>query len=369
MSHSQDPALEHPELSAAELLREAGVVFDHGDPAAEYRAVREGAGIVDRNDLAQLRLTGRDPVRMIQGLITGDLAGAPEDRAVYGVMLTPKGRTIAELRALKRTSEGTTEVWLQLPREVLDATTAHLRRSVPPLYARSEDVSGERATIGVYGPRAAELLAQLFGHPASGLEEDAVAVREWQAYEVILIGTRYAGGEEGFDLLIHRTAAPELRQALLSAGGDWARPVGFKALEVLRIEGGVPRGGHELTEDSIPTEAFEAIGLMPRAISFDKGCYTGQEVIVRIAHRGHVNRHLRGLVLPEGSELPAVGTRLHHPETGRDVGWITSVAESPKMGAPVALAYVRRELEPGIEVPVGSPEGSLARVSELPFTR
>ncbi len=368
MSTSHDPALEHPELSADELLREAGVVFDHGDSAAEYDAVRQGAGVVDRDDVAHLVLTGRDPVRMIQGLITGDLSNAPEDRAVYGVMLTPKGRTIAELRAHKRTADGATEVWLQLPREVLEGATSHLRRSVPPLYARWKDVSEDRGMIGVYGPRAAELLTSVLGESVSPLEEDHIAASEWQGIELLLIGTRYGGGEEGFDLLVERSSMATLREALLGAGDGWVRRVGFEALEVLRIEAGVPRGGHELTEASIPTEAFEAIGLMPRAISFDKGCYTGQEVIVRIAHRGHVNRHLRGLVLRADDPSPEAETRLHHPETGRDVGWITSVANSPRLGSPVALAYVRRELEPGMEVRVGAPEGPVARVSDLPFT-
>lgn len=368
MTGPQDPALENPELSADELLREAGVVFGYGDPAAEYGAVRQGAGIVDRDDVAHLHLTGRDPVRMVQGLITADLANAPEDRAVYGVMLTPKGRTIAELRATKRSVEGGTEVALILPREGLGAATAHLRRSVPPLYARWKDVSEERAMIGVYGPRSAELLTAALGQSISPLEEDQIASVEWEGAELCLVGTRYAGGEQGFDVLLERSSAPTLRDALLNAGGDWARRVGFETLEVLRIEAGIPRGGHELTEASIPTEAFEPIGQMPRAISFDKGCYTGQEVIVRIAHRGHVNRHLRGIVLPSGSTLPATETRLHHPETGRDVGWITSVAESPRVGSPIALAYVRRELEPGMEVRVGAPEGLAARVSDLPFS-
>jgi folate-binding protein YgfZ len=142
--------------------------------------------------------------------------------------------------------------------------------------------------------------------------------------------------------------------------------VGFGALETLRIEEGRPRYGRELTEETIPTEAFESTGLMSRAISFHKGCYTGQEVIVRIAHRGHVNRNLRGLLLGE-APAPAASAPLFHPETGKEIGWVTSSAHSPRAGQTVALAFVRRELGPGDRVRVGAADGAEATVSSLPF--
>jgi glycine cleavage system aminomethyltransferase T len=107
---------------------------------------------------------------------------------------------------------------------------------------------------------------------------------------------------------------------------------------------------------------------MERAVSFGKGCYTGQEVIVRIAHRGHVNKHLRGLLLGD-APAPAPGTRLINPATGKDAGWLTSVAFSPMLGQTVALGYVRRDVEPGMAVRVGDAEGAEARVVRLPFER
>ncbi|HEX7241219.1 MAG TPA: hypothetical protein VF263_13175, partial [Longimicrobiaceae bacterium] len=93
-----------------------------GDAAAEYRAVREGAGVADRADRALVRLWGKDPVRMVQGLISNDLAKAPPGRGVYAAMLTPKGRMIAELRAFRRELPEGTEVLLDLPREALEGT-------------------------------------------------------------------------------------------------------------------------------------------------------------------------------------------------------------------------------------------------------
>lgn len=339
------------------------------DAAGEYRAIREAVGVVERSDLAHIVLHGRDPVRMVQGLITNDLAAAADDRVVYAAMLTSKGRTIAPIRAgVMGGAGGQTEVWIDVQRDVLAAATDHLRRSIPPLYAKWKDVSDQRGTVGVYGPRARELLALVLGDGPYPPAEDTRTRMHFGDRPVLVVGTRYAGGEEGFDLTVDTEILPELRDSLLASapalGGGQA---GLATLETLRIEAGRPRGGYELTEEVIPTEAFESIGMMDRAISFGKGCYTGQEVIVRIAHRGHVNRLLRGLVLPVGGAIPARGSRIFSPESGKDVGWITSTTFSPRMGRLVALGYVRRQIEPGDGVRIGSPEGVNASVTALPF--
>ncbi len=357
------------------LLEERGAVFQevagrevvrrYGDVAAEYRAVRRGAGVAVREDRARVRLWGKDPVRMVQGLVTNDLAGAPEGRAVYAAMLTPKGRTVAELRALRLQRPGGTEVLLDVPREALAGTTDHLRKFVPPMFAKWGDASDEVGCVGVYGPGARDAVERALGAEIPALEEDAFREVEAEGEPVVVLGTRDVGGEEGFDLLAPMDLLPRLWTALTGAG---AVPVGHAALETLRVEAGRPRYGAELTEEVIPTEAFEATGLIPRAISFTKGCYTGQEVIIRIAHRGHVNRHLRGLRLGD-SPAPPCGTPLHHPETGRTVGITGTAAASPLLAETIALAFVRRELEPGATVRVGATDGPAALVTALPFER
>ncbi|HEU0014872.1 MAG TPA: aminomethyltransferase family protein [Longimicrobium sp.] len=341
------------------------VARHYGDGMAEYRAVREGAGIAARDDRARIRLWGRDPVRMVQGLITNDLAKAPAGRAVYAAMLTAKGRMIADLRTVRRETAEGPEVLLDLPREGLEATREHLKKFVPPMFARWAEATDALAELGVYGPRAAEVLGRALGAPPPALDEDDVAEPEFAGTRLVVIGTREAGGEPGFDVLVPAEQAEALWTALLDAGGDaGARPVGFGALETLRIEAGRPRYGVDMTEETIPTEAYESAGLLSRAISFTKGCYTGQEVIVRIAHRGHVNRHLRGLLLGD-APTPAPRTPLLHVETGKEVGWTTSAAESPLLGQTIALGYVRREVEPGSRVRVGA--GAEAEVAQLPF--
>ncbi|HYJ80890.1 MAG TPA: glycine cleavage T C-terminal barrel domain-containing protein [Longimicrobiaceae bacterium] len=365
-TRSGSPSLEPLHDAAGAVWAEVGgrrVVRHYGDSLAEYRAVRESAGVAERCDRARIRLWGKDPVRMVQGLITNDLAGAPAGQGVYAALLTPKGRTIADLRAFRRDLPTGVEVLLDLSRDALEGTREHLKKFVPPMFARWADASDELAALGVYGPRAAELVGQVLGADVGGMAEDANREALFDEVPVLVAATRYVGLEEGFDLFVPADAASALWKALVDAG---ARPVGQGALETLRIEAGRPRYGAELTEEVIPTEAFEETGLLGRAISFTKGCYTGQEVIIRIAHRGHVNRHLRGLLLGD-APAAAPGTPLFNPASGRESGRLTSVAWSPRLAQTVALGYVRREVEPGGTVRLGSAEGTEARVVRLPF--
>ena len=354
------------------LLEEAGAAFGEvaghpvarhfTDGAAEYGAVRDSAGVAVREDRARFRLWGKDPARMMHGLITNDLLKAEPGRGVYAAMLTARGRMIADVRVFRR-ADG--EVLVSIAREALEGTREHLKKMVPPLFARWADATDAVAEIGVYGPRAREVVSGVLGTEIPALAEDAFVEPEYAGARLLVAATREAGGEEGFDVFVPADRAADLWTALRAAD---VRAVGFGVLETLRIEAGRPRYGRELTEETIPTEAYESSGLMGRAISFHKGCYTGQEVIVRIAHRGHVNRHLRGLLLGD-APAPAARAAIVNPETGKEVGWTTSAAFSPRLGQTVAMGYVRRELQPGAEVRIGAADGPAARVVGLPFER
>jgi folate-binding protein YgfZ len=313
----------------------------------EYDAAHGSAILVDRSDRAVLRVYGRDPVKMIQGLITNDLAGAAPERAVYAAVLTPKGRMVADVRALRRGAD----VWLEVAAGARESLAAHLRKFVPPLFARFEHIA-DVAVLGIYGPDSARISADAFGSAAHSLAEDELAVYEWHEGEVVAIGTAV-----GADLIVRAPDAQSLRAALTAAG---ATPAATDTLETLRIEAGEPRWGAELDENVIPLEA----GLRERAISQTKGCYTGQEVIVRILHRGHVNWQLRGVLLGD-SAIPAKGDTLARAEDGKAVARITSACHSPRLGQTIALAYVRREIEPGSLLQLGS--AARGTIVELPF--
>ena len=326
------------------------VARNYGDPAAEYDAARNAAVAAERNDRSIVRVHGRDPVKMIQGLISNDIANASPGRAVYAAVLTPKGKMVADVRVLRHGSD----LLLETDAAAADGLMQHLRKFVPPLFARFEDANAAWGELGVYGPNARAVVTRaldiaLPDEPA----EDDLRMGAVAGAPVIAIATSYFG-VRGFDLLVSATALEEAWHAVVAAG---ARPAGHATLDVLRIEAGSPRWGAELTDSTIPLEA----GLRERAISETKGCYTGQEVIIRILHRGHVNWVLRHILLGDAT-APAPATALVRAEDGRNVGRITSAAWSPHFAQAVALGYVRREVEPGTQLHLASADGPIVTV-------
>jgi tRNA-modifying protein YgfZ len=311
--------------------------------------------VIRRNDRSFLRVHGRDPVRMVQGLVSNDVAGAGTERAVYAAVLTPKGRMVADVRVLRNGDE----LLLETDTAAVAALAAHLRKFVPPLFARFEDATSAWTVVGVYGARAVETVQTAFGLNVSDsalrdASVDAVVHAEVEDTPVMVVATSHTQ-HPGFDIVVPASAAGEVEARLRGAG---ARSIGEAALETLRIEAGTPRWGTELDETTIPLEA----GLRARAISETKGCYTGQEVIIRILHRGHVNWLLRGVLLG-AAPPPARGAALVRDD-GKQVGRITSATRSPLHAQTIALAYVRREVEPGTTLLL---DGADAHVVALPF--
>jgi tRNA-modifying protein YgfZ len=188
--------------------------------------------------------------------------------------------------------------------------------------------------------------------------EDVVCDGVVDDVPVIVVTTSHVD-VPGYDVFCPASAVDEVWRRVTAAG---AVPAGHATLDVLRIEAGRPRWGAELVETTIPLEA----GLRDRAISESKGCYTGQEVIVRILHRGHVNWLLRGVLLGD-APAPAPDAELVGEADGKRLGRITSAAWSPKHGQTLALAFVRREVEPPASLRLGTPDGPPVTVVMLPF--
>src|SRR5262245_54639285 len=166
--------------------------------------------VIERTDRVFVRVYGRDPVKMVQGLITNDLTAASDQRAVYAGLLTPKGKLLAELRAYRRAGD----VLLETDHGALDNLLAHFRKFVPPLFARFE-VTNHPSLLGVYGPQSAALVAPLLD---GQLPEHVDEMRTGAGLSVIR--TTYAG-DVGFDLLIEGDSAPT-RARLTDAGAQFA---------------------------------------------------------------------------------------------------------------------------------------------------
>lgn len=305
-----------------------------------------------------LHATGRDPVKMVHDMLTADVQGRPPDRSTYGLFLTARGRVVADVRVIRDPAEGADDadaLWIETDAAALAALVEHLGKYVPPLFATFEDVTDAWVVVGVYGEGATEVasrvVAELGGPtalPADAPEEHTARFDGGFALRTLLTG------DDGWDFFVPAAEGRRVVDLLLEAGG---RPGDPEAVDALRIAAGRPRYGRELTGDVIPIEA----GLTGRAIDTEKGCYTGQEVIVRILHRGHVNRHLRRLEF--SGAAPEPGTELFEPGEEKARGVITSVAENDA-GA-IGLGYVRREVEPPAELHLGAQDGEPVVVTAL----
>ena len=267
----------------------------------QYRALREAAGLVNRSNRGRLRLTGPDRRDYLQGLLTNDIAALSAGSGCYACLLTAQGRMISDMYIVE-TGEA---IVMDLEAEVAARVGDHFEQFVFSEDVEVADVSATLAQIGVFGPLAAEVIGRVLGAPESvpaisltDLERlDVLASRTitWRGAAVTVV-RRDDLGERGFDLVVAAEHADTLARAVRDAG---AVDVDSAVAEVRRIEHGRPVFGKDMTEDTIPLEA----GIEDRAISLTKGCYVGQEIIIRVLHRGHgrVARRLVGLTLEPGS--------------------------------------------------------------------
>jgi folate-binding protein YgfZ len=335
----------------------------------EYRVLHEGAGLSDRSSLGRLLVSGTDRRRYLQGLLTNDIEALAPGTGCYAAYLTPQGRMIADMRVFE-TGDG---LLVNLDERVAATVQARWSQFVFSEDVEVTNISESTSEIGVYGPKAASVLAAALARGAASGEPspppDVLASMplygngRWSFGSVPLFVLRSDDvGVTGFDVVLSAEREAELRVLLREAG---AVAVGSPALEMSRIEAGRPLFHVDMDEDTIPLEA----GIEDRAISLTKGCYVGQEIIIRVLHRGHgrVARRLVGVALDSAAPVPARGDTLSAGE--RDIGSITSGVYSPSLERPIALGYVHRDfVEPGTSVTIQHEgTGYAAVVSRLPF--
>jgi folate-binding protein YgfZ len=309
--------------------------------SADYRAITEACGLLDRSERGKLALTGADAKSFLQGQVSNDVEGLTPGFGCYAAFLTPKGKMLGDLRVL----DAEHELLLDTERVSLQELFNMINRFKIGYDVELHKRTLQRGLLSLIGPAADEVL--------SGLQL-AAAEHSHAVLELAGVPARAIRTDVGIDLLFDAGALDAVRGALEDAG---AAPVSEAVAECLRIEHGRPRYGVDLDDTVIPQEA----GLNARAVSFTKGCYVGQETVARLYYRGKPNRHLRGLRCEALVHADApVGF------DGREVGRVSSVADSPTFG-PIALALARREAPPGSIVSVG-PDGVSASVVELPFT-
>jgi folate-binding protein YgfZ len=308
----------------------------------QYRALHEGAGLLHRHERGRISLSGADRRAYLHGLLTNDILALQTGDWCYAALLTAQGRMISDMRVFELGDV----TLLDLERAVTPAVREHLDRFVITEDVVVEDVTDTFAQLGLYGPLAPEILA------------GATATDPALAPRFILPSSDI--GITGADLIVARESAEGLDAVFVQAGAVRIDP---ETADVTRIEAGLPRFLVDMDTSTIPLEA----GIEERAISLTKGCYVGQEVIIRVLHRGggRVAKKLVGLIA-EGRDVQKGDQVL---ASGRETGRVTSAADSPRMGKRIALAYVHRDYaSPGTELKIRTTAGeSAAVVAKVPF--
>jgi folate-binding protein YgfZ len=343
------------------MVNGAEVILDYGDALAEYRAFTQSAGLVDLSFRGRVCLTGADRLRFLNGQVTNHVKALKPGTGCYAALVTAKGKMESDLNIHCLSDELVLDVEPGLTKRIAN----RFERYIVADDVAVVDVKPHFGLLSVQGPHATEALAtlnlvpQLPGSPFASLTANLDGVGEMVIVRLARLATA------GFDLFLPVGSLPSLFERLLEAvrkvGGN---ACGWQALEMARIEAGIPRFGQDMDDTNIPIEA----GIEDRAVSYTKGCYIGQEVINRIHTMGQVTKALRGLELdPALATLPARGAKLLHD--GKEVGQITSALHSPTFQTPIALGYVRKEVnQPGTVLTlVHADTETAARVVALPF--
>jgi tRNA-modifying protein YgfZ len=325
--------------------------------ARDYGAFHDAAAAIDMSDRGRMRFTGAGARNALNGILTCDVAPLASGEGTYGAALTSKGKVVADVVAFANEDSFLVECsvpawpgWQQL-----------ITKYVNPRLAPRIDETDMTGALGVFGPDASRIASVLSGVDKEVLESlPMYSHQNGTAHGSVTNVARIPDmGVDGYRLLVARSALDSLCATIVSEG---ARFVGTTAAESARIEAGRPLWGVDMDESTLPQEVnLEALG----AVSFTKGCYTGQEVVARLHFRGHVNRRLMGLRV-EGATAAERGNELTNLE-GAVCGDVRSSVVSPRFG-PIALGMVRREVDAGTQVVTRISGNEVrAEVTALPF--
>jgi len=317
------------------LVHDREAALHYGDPAAELRRLRDSAGLIDLSLRGRLCLLGPDRQRFLHGQVTNDIRRLTPGQGCYACLLNAKGKLESDLlvHCLKD----------ELLLDVEPGMTPHVQQRLEAYIIAEDvqvvDVAPHYGLLALLGPSAPRVLPALISASDIPGESWTFHAGTHDALGELYVMRQPIAGQDGFQLYFPAAAMTEAARLLSASaqaqGGGW---VGWDALEMLRIESGVPRFGVDMDAANLPPEA----GLESRAISYSKGCYIGQEIIARLRTYGQVAKALRGFRLDASPlPLPAHGDKVRCD--GKEVGRITSALHSPTLDADIALGYVRRE--------------------------
>jgi len=308
----------------------------------QYQALTQRVGFVPLTGRTLIEVTGPDRGQILQSFTTNDVKRLTPGQGCEAFVTSPQGKTLGHLFIFCETDKH----WIDATPDQAQPLIEHFNRYIITEDAFFTDKTAEFTDVLVAGPAAESLLLALTGQaaPATRPGQHAVTIAGQPA---ILRRVEIAGPQSYF----LQVATPHTAAVIAALHKAGAVPCDHAAFESVRVEAGFPLFGLDIGPENLPQE----VGRDARAISFTKGCYLGQETVARIDAIGHVNRLLAGIQLPVDVPQPLHELKLlatpsggSTSQTDQSVGQITSVAWSPRLQAPLALAYLRRSfIKPG----------------------
>jgi folate-binding protein YgfZ len=337
---------------------------DYGDVARGYEFARESVGLIDKNYRAVISFTGKDRARYLNAMLTNSIRDLAPGHGNTSLLLSPQGRIMAEVETLALDDRLLVISYAMIRQRLIETFDKFIIMDDVAL----GDLTDRTGTLALEGPKTPVIVHELCGLDLDSLSEldHAEAIANNDRVNIPCRVVKYSRGEmPGADFIVDREHLHALWNLLLEAarrhGGG---PVGYAALNILRLESGIPWYGVDFDENQIPHQA----ALEKTHINFSKGCYTGQEIVERVRSRGHIQRQ-RVMLRFAGDAVPNAGESLFaaNAEGKAEVGFVTSGAKSPATGAIIGMGYVRHEHSaPGAKLTWKNGE---AEVIELPVAQ
>jgi folate-binding protein YgfZ len=310
---------------------------DFGSTETEWKAVRTHVGTLDLSHRGKILVKGNDRVAFLHSMLSNDIKNLSPGSCCYATILTPKGKIIADLNVFAFEDYHL----LELDEVHVEKIIKHLSSFIISEDIEMKDVGSHYGILSLQGPDAEFFLKHL--------PQDNLNFRAFSNDRT---------GDGGYDLWVTVENLEKLWDQIQTL--EKIQPIGLSALEVLRIEAGIPKFNQDLDENTIPNEAR-----LDHAISWTKGCYPGQEIVARIKYRGGVQRILSGLMLKENIS-PQRGDKVF--KDSNIIGIVTSAIYSFYLNCPIALAYLRNTVITGSEVQIHHQEKILiGKIQNIPF--
>ena len=330
----ESPLLAAHRAAGARIGEFSGCLLPEGfsDFDTEYKAARESVALFDTNWHLTANFTGRDRVKYLHAITSGNVKGLAVDRGTLALLLNPQGRILAELEIYALAES----ILLRSHVSLRGQTIATLKKYILGSQVKLEDATDATGSFAIEGPRAADVLKQIAGVDVAELPDMAVCEVHIEQIPCRLL-RRSHFGQTGAEIVGNRDALAQLwRTSEAAVRAHGGAPIGMIALNSLRLEAGVPWFPIDFGDTVIPHEA----AVEGTHVNFNKGCYTGQEIVERVRSQGRVNRKRVRLKF-SSAQPPLPGTKLR--ANGTDIGAITSAAYSPASGTAIGMGYVRRE--------------------------